>query len=668
LSRNKKKKKIAGQNLSLTERLARHWDNEKWESFFTLYMRDRGASERGPWAARFPDALYNCLSATLFLHKNHDGARQVAEMMLAERALGSDDAVLRECARTVLDFLNIREGKSNHPSEREGRDIVIPEPYGELRRKLEDAFTHPKRRGKGKDISNPTVEKLAKQFKALPSAKNNTPYTSFLNTAEALASETDKSGSAVIFRTVRDIASIMREVARGSLGFNDPSHVIRRFNSKDYPIRTIHPALLTMWEYMCGLGGRKFGERWENAMRAGRMSVVFMGEEFKPAYDKLINAGENFSSVSGPNLPITAERNFDGWTEQERFILIFLAVSAYLTRNGPDFFDGIPANTILRYFKTLGELGGRIRSEGAWPQTVRFVFEKIAVRGAGYFDLMIGEDLPYECMTAVTIILMVLYSPHTLKFLKDKLKSRLPLELSVSDMNALDNFFPGVVFSVPVLAAASDLLDREGKEIFFKFVLMSVIRTDISRTLEAAHRPALWNSVSKSHFALFLENLPDDSFAAAFCRLCVGQKPMSLSGDTSLIAAFFSSRPENSLFNSTLSLFLMTWPGVSAEFLLRLFELSLDEHEQIDEWQAIPKIISKIQNPNDMKNIALGISRILKRRYRYNMSADVRRAVKYLGALEKSARLPEEDDDFLDDFDGNLMRFAERFTGKKKRR
>jgi hypothetical protein len=59
LSRNKKKKKITGQNLSLTERLERHWVNEKWESFFSLYMRDRDASERGPWAARFPDALYN---------------------------------------------------------------------------------------------------------------------------------------------------------------------------------------------------------------------------------------------------------------------------------------------------------------------------------------------------------------------------------------------------------------------------------------------------------------------------------------------------------------------------------------------------------------------------------------------------------------------------------
>jgi hypothetical protein len=124
----------------------------------------------------------------------------------------------------------------------------------------------------------------------------------------------------------------------------------------------------------------------------------------------------------------------------------------------------------------------------------------------------------------------------------------------------------------------------------------------------ATFRPVLWISMSQSHIALFAENLSEDSYAAAFCRLCLGCKPMSLSDDTSLIAAFFSSSPEQSIFNATLSLFLMTWPGVSTEFVLRLFEYSLDEHERIDEWDSIPKIISKIQNPNDRKDVARGVS------------------------------------------------------------
>jgi hypothetical protein len=664
----KKKKKIAGQNLSLTERLERHWNNEKWESFFTLYMRDRDASERGPWAARFPDALYNCLSATLFLYRNYEGARQIAEMMLAERTLGPDESVLRECARTALDFITFREGKLSHP-EGEVRGIALPEPYEELRRKLADVFAPPKRGRKKKEISNPTVEKLAKQFKALPSAKNLSPYTNFLKTAETLVSETEGSGSAVIFRTVRDIASIMREVAGSAYNFKDPAQLIWCFSSKSYPLRTTHPALLTLWEYLSKLGGRKFGDRWENAARAGRMSVMSLGEDFKPAYDKLMAIKNNHLNEVNPNLPTAAERYYDGWTEQERFILIFLTVTAHHMKEGYDCFEGVPENTILKWFKTLGEIGGRRRSEGALPKAARFTLEMMAIsRGAKYLDFMVGEDLPYEYMTTATIAAMVLYAPQALKLVKDRLKSRLPLEMSNSDENALDNFYPGVVFSVPVLTETSKLFDGKGKEIFFRAILKSIIRTDISRTMYQVRIPALWSSVSNAHIALFLENLPADSFDAAFCRLCLDQKPMSLSGDKSLIAAFFSSNPQDSRFNATLSLFLMTWPGVSLEFLLRLFEFSLEEHERIDDWQVLPKVVSKIQNPDDRKNVIQGVSRILKRRYRKNMSANIQLAVKALDGLEKSGHLPEDDDEleYQNDFDADLIRLFERFARKKK--
>ncbi|MDR1133672.1 MAG: hypothetical protein LBL05_05880, partial [Synergistaceae bacterium] len=606
-NKNKKKKKTAGQNLSLSERLERHWINEKWETFFSLYVRDRDASERGPWAARFPDALYNCLTAALFLHKNYDGARQVAEMMQSERTLGADDCVLRECARTALDFINIREGKMNRPDE-VCHGIALPEPYKELRQKLADEFAPLKQGRKKKETSNPTVEKLAKQFKTLPNAKNSGPYASFLKTAETLLSETEGTASAAIFRAVRDIASVMREIARGAPDMRDPIHVIPRRGAAGYPLRTHHPALLTLWEYMCKLGGRKFGDRWENAARSARMSAIILNEEFKPAYDKLM-------AVKGrsqdEDLPIAAERYYDRWTEQEKFVLILLIISSQ-SQKARDFFEDIPANTILRWFKTLGEIGTRRRSEGAWPETIRFAFEKMVIFGGSrYLDFLIGEDLPYECMTAATIVAMVLYPSCSLSFVKSRLKSRLPLSMSDADEKALDHFFPGMVFSVPILAATSELFDRRGKEIFFKSILMSIIRTDISIAMESAHKPALWNSVSQSHIALIAENLPEDSYAAAFCRLCVGQKPKRLSVDASLTAGFFSSSPEHSLFNATLSLFLMTWPGVSAEFVLRLVECSLEEHERVNEWEMLPKIISKIQNPDDRKDLARGVSSIL---------------------------------------------------------
>jgi hypothetical protein len=382
----------------------------------------------------------------------------------------------------------------------------------------------------------------------------------------------------------------------------------------------------------------------------------------------LTAAGKSFPNKASEDLPAKAERHYDGWTEQERFILIFLAVTDQLKKDHA-FFEDIPDSTILRWFKTLGEIGSRRRSERAWPDVIKFAFEKMFITGGlRYADFMAGEDLPYECMSTATIVAMLLYAPHALKFVADRLKSRLPLNMSEKDENALDHFFAGTVFPVPTLAAVSGLLDDIGKGIFFKRILLGLFRVDVSKAIESVtYRPALWMSVSQSHISLFLENLPENSFAAAFCRLCRGQKNMSISDDKSLIAAFFASCPENSLFNATLSMFLMTLPRVPVEFLLRLFELSLAEHEHIDEWEMLPQIVSKIQNADDRKNVARGISLILKRRRRKNMSAEIGRAVKALSALEKNGFLPEEDDDECFDVDSDLVRLLERFARKKKR-
>jgi hypothetical protein len=645
---HKKKKKTAGQNLSLSERLERHWKSEKWESFFSLYMRDRDVSERGPWAARFPDAMCNCLTAALFLHKNYAGARQVAEMMLSERSLGPDGDVLRACARTALDFINIRDGRSPRPSDGEGSDIALPAPYGELREKLADVFA-PLKRGRQRKVSNPTVEKLSKQFKALPSAKNSGPYTSFLKTAETLLLETKETGQATIFKAVLDIASIMRETARSASDIRDPYYIVSCCDSADYPLRGSHPALLTLWEYMCKMWGRKFGGDLENAARAARMSLMNLNEEFRPAYVKMMD----IELFSGENLSAAAERSYDRWTEQERFILIFLALSGHLGTNR-DAFEDIPMKTILRWFKTLSEIGKKRRSGGAWPMSVRLAFEKlIVVCDIKYIDSLSREDLPLECMTAPTIIMMALCSPHALGRVKNGLGPRLPLSVDDRDRKIIRDFSLWTVFPVQALRAVCELLDAKGRELFFTTVVTSIIREDVSRAMEyKEQRATLWSSMSQSHIALFAENLPEDSQVAAFCRLCLGQKHMCLSDDPSRIAAFFSSRREDDpLCASRLSLFLMLWQSVSVEFLLRLFEDSLDGHERISEWEEIPKFIFKIQSLKDRKDVARGVSLILKRKYRNRMNSGLKLALKALDTLEKSGRLPEKYDSEPDDFD-----------------
>jgi hypothetical protein len=673
VSRGKKKKKITGQNLSLSERLKRNWEGEKWEAFVSLYMRDRAESDRGPWAARFHDALYNCLTAALFLHKNHAGARQIAEMMLSERCLDQDDSVMRMCARTALDFIDIREGRSSVPSLGEGLGVALPSPYGELSRKLLEEFA-PQKRDRGKrETSNSSVEKLSKQFKALPSAKNVTPYTTFLKTAEILASETEGTDASEIFKAVRDIASLMRKIAGKECRAADLPHLISLASSGGGPLRASHPALLTLWEHMCKLGGSKFGGDWERAARVARMSLLDTNDEFRPAYDKLTALKEGFSSEE---LPLTAERYYSGLTEQERFIVIFLIIVEYAKKDINSLVD-LPGRTLLMWFKTLGEIGSRRRSGEAWPAVIGIAFEGVTVTGEEEFINSISkEDLPFECMTVPTIVAMTLYRPHIIKRVRAKLGSRLPLRVDDRDERILDNFFLDIIFPHKSLEITSGLFGPIGREIFFNSAFLSIIRSEVSRALEDEdYRPMYWGSISQAHIALFAENLPEDSQAAAFCRLCLGEKHMKLSEDPSKIAAFFSSRLDEDPFKSSaLSLFLITWPGISVEFLLRHFEKSLQEHEAANDWDAIPKIVSRVLDPGSKKKIAHGISLILKKRYKRKMSPVLSFVVKALGALEKGGKLPKDYDDRLDksddiDFEEDelIEMFARLFRGANRR-
>jgi hypothetical protein len=644
VSRNKKKKKkIAGQNLSLSERLERNWEGGKWEAFVSLYMRDREASDRGPWAARLPDALYNCLTAALFLRKNCGSARQIAEIMLQERSLGPDDGVLRACARTALDLINIRAGMSCAPSDCEGHRTPLPAPYEELRQRLIDEFAPSKPGKRARASSNPTLEKLLKQFKALPSAKNSALYTNFLKTAEALADEMKGSDVSAVFTVVRDIASIMSGIASKGLRAKNPALAVDLGASGIYPMRAGYPALLTLWEYMCKQGGRRFGADWESTARVARMSLITANEEFRPAYDKLMSLGENHSDE---DLPVTAERHYGGWTEQERFVLIFLAITEYLKKS-PEFFDNIPNRTILRWFKTLGEIGRRRRSGRAWPAPVDIAFERLVFTGdEGFVETLYREDLPFECMTSATIIAMTLLCGlSALRRLEDKLRHRLPLRINERDERVLGDFFFDTVFPVPALKMTSRLCDRKGRETLFKIILTSIMSADVSQVLEYDRPgPMLWRSVSQAHIELFAENLPEGSQAAAFCALCLGKKNMCLSDDPSKTAAFFATSDKwDSSDGDLLSLFLMTWPGVSAEFLLRLFENSSHERAMSDEWIKIPKIISKIQDPASRKKIAHGVSLTLKRMLGGKMGG-WKFVTKALVSLEKNGKLPENYD------------------------
>jgi hypothetical protein len=268
-------------------------------------------------------------------------------------------------------------------------------------------------------------------------------------------------------------------------------------------------------------------------------------------------------------------------------------------------------------------------------------------------------------MTTSTIIAMVTYNRNIIGRVINKLGTHLPLLVVERDEMILSQYFSDMVFPVPVLKAAAELCDRKGQESIFKVIVTSVMRTDVHSALEGDHRPRLWDAISQGHIALFAQNLPKGSLISAFCQLCLGQKSRSLSEDPSMTEAFFSSRSdEGSGDGALLSLFLMTWPRISAEFLLALFEKSLPEYDADDAWGNIPTIVSKVQDPVSRGNIAHGIPLILKRRYGVRMNPDMRSAVKALNALEKNGKLPRNYANRSDDFDHNeILKMLGRMFG-----
>ena len=80
---------ITGENMDqiLLDVTAHTLENGKWEHFTALYLRDREASDRTPWAGRLGDALYNCLTKTLFVQKDSAAALELAHLLRAERDL-----------------------------------------------------------------------------------------------------------------------------------------------------------------------------------------------------------------------------------------------------------------------------------------------------------------------------------------------------------------------------------------------------------------------------------------------------------------------------------------------------------------------------------------------------------------------------------------------------
>ncbi|MDR1965372.1 MAG: hypothetical protein LBQ36_01565 [Synergistaceae bacterium] len=610
--KNKKNKKIIG-NQSLSERLEQRWNEKKWDAFVLLYMRNKSASELTKQAPRLPDALYNACAQALFVFKDAEAARAIADIILSEENLGDGGAVLRACARLAIDAAEAARGNAPVFSNETARADRLPAPFEELREKMARLFPEGK---DGADRKNSPIEKFIKQFQSLPKAKTASPYSTFNDIAARLEREAAGKAHGDAFKALRLIASLLLELVRPGTRnhWRDPSAVSSSPQFKEIPHNQSHPAVFALWSFFCEKGGEKFDLEWESTARAMQLSFARKKFEFEDAYHRLSALPHD---VSEEDYPITALRFYSGWTDHERFLLTYFAVHV-LSLKYHDFFLSLPRELVIGWFRTLGEIGRRWRPKSPWPEQARRAFELLAVhRASTLTPYMMKADLPCEAMTPPTVIFITMYSKSVFDTMTNRISHLLPFRLSSREAENMNEFLAEAAPKVEFLRHAKLLLDGETFDELLRRWISTVVSECADMAIdEAPLHDMPWNDITSGHLELVSESLPHDDQIGCFCRLCRGMKRFALSGDQAGIEAFFAAKPcEDGSFSAHLFVFLATWPEIDHRFLSRLFKNAIPAHEAIGWWDAIFRAVTGMANEDSRYEVAFAMLTALKKHF-----------------------------------------------------
>jgi hypothetical protein len=262
----KKKNKHRGEhNLSLKERLGRHWRNQKWVEFVELYYRDRSISDQGPWVQYLEDGLYNALTKTILEEPTPDAIRNLANELLKE-AKGPDADLLKKCAQIAL-WLTVKGKPKGLPSTKEIQ--TMPEPYRTIGRKLLSV--------KGsRTTKNPaaTAELALRKVKKYSNKLSfNSPVASFkafskyaATLKEHLANKPDEKIATAIVH-IAELLRQLRSKRKGKNTFVDLRTVYEHPDFQALAIQPPHPILIDLWNTFCLIGLDKYGEDWSNGAK-----------------------------------------------------------------------------------------------------------------------------------------------------------------------------------------------------------------------------------------------------------------------------------------------------------------------------------------------------------------------------------------------------------------
>ncbi len=599
---SKKKKQKTQQNLPLRERLAKHWRNRKWGAFVSLYLRDRGLSEQTEWAARWHDGLYNCMTQALFVDGDLESAREAAKLILAEaKEGGAGDDVLLDCARNVVDFLHYDERAGElSPLAGDG----LPEPYATLRHKLE-ALAGGKRREKAREKGGveDLAEKLASQFAALPMAKNLTPFTNFLKTADELAAATAASPAGNTFRAIRAIAELLRTLHRKDAAGAAMREIWRVERIRNIPPGQAHPAVFGLWDYFCRDGGRKYGREWELTARVLTLSFREEDKTFEPfraAYEKLLRLPANACVL---DQVVTIEKLYRESSEPERYTLLAIAIHESMVKN-PDWLLDMDSRYLLHIFQSFAQIGRKWRLGNPWDRKIRDAFDCILFnRDIDLAPYLADFDLPFEAMAPSSLVLLTLTSRGTSQKIKQLLASRPPLSLHTKDIRRLAELFQQSNPPLEALRAVGAILDAASFGSLLSEWLSEVLDDSLCSILDE-EPGCMWDKISNGVLKLAAESIPREDPQGRFCALCLDGGKHRLTKDEEKIEAFFAAietaKGNAFCFGTMLFAFLSTWPEVAPEFLLRLLRAMIPHFMQTpgddSYWHDVAWLVEKMTN------------------------------------------------------------------------
>ena len=586
------------------------------------------------WASRWGDALYNHLTAALFVDKNFQNAEELLSLIRSEDKV-SFSPWLHDCADVTSDYLNTRESGRVvlSPLRDEPR---LPPSYVVLRKGLSSLATpKPKARKEEKGEGLLLLDKLAAQYAKLARAKTVMPYTTWLKIADRLAEIAQGTDCAGTLRAVRAIVALVREIfhkGKGENALRDVNDLAEHPLFRAIPGGQTHPSVAALWDFFCQAGRRKYGEEWSNTARVLQFSFMESKPETKQLkilYDRLMKKDENRSMHE----LLRDVMNSAHWTEQELYILSTLYIVDFEVRGA----DTLTFEQFLKSLETVGRIGRKWRPQAPWPARVRRYFENLVFQVPPRLLLSITQvDLPYETMSVLTLVRLALMddSASTEK-MKKSIASLLPLRLTEKENGLLAGFFLEECPSRRNLRVVRSLLTQTGYMALLAKWVNVAVETGEADSLDGdpASRQA-WGNISRELMEELASTLPPDSPEGCLCRLRIGVKPLCLSNDAEKVEAFFQVLPANPILGMGLLPSLLTWPEVDPAFIIRLFEKVFVYRKDQSEGGAylcsLAELMERMKNKVNRKAVAAKMCELLAKWRVKNKNASFREAVELL--------------------------------------